>query len=36
MVHDAFGIEAIFHVGGGIILGGTLLVVMRFWSSWHP
>jgi MFS family permease len=36
MVHDAFGIEAIFHVGGGIILGGTLLVVMRFWSSWRP
>ncbi len=30
MVHDAFGIEAIFHVGGAIILGGTLLVVMRF------
>jgi predicted MFS family arabinose efflux permease len=30
MVHDAFGIQAIFHVGGGIILGGTLLVVLRF------
>ena len=36
MVHDAFGIEAIFYVGGAIILGGTLLVVMRFWSSWRP
>ena len=36
MVHDAFGIEAIFYVGGGIILGGTLLVVMRFWSPWRP
>ena len=30
MVHDAFGIEAIFYVGGAIILGGSLLVVMRF------
>lgn len=36
MVHDAFGIEAIFYVGGAIILGGTLLVVMRFWSPWRP
>jgi len=27
LVHDAFGIEAIFYVGGAIILGGTLLVV---------
>jgi MFS family permease len=36
MVHDAFGIEAIFYVGGAIILGGTLLVVMRFLSPWRP
>lgn len=36
MVHDAFGIAAIFYVGGAIILGGTLLVVMRFWSPWRP
>lgn len=28
MVHDALGIEAIFYVGGSIILGGTLLVVV--------
>jgi MFS transporter, DHA1 family, multidrug resistance protein len=28
MVHDALGIEAIFYVGGSIILGGTFLVVV--------
>ena len=36
MVLDAFGIAAIFYVGGAIILGGTVLVVMRFWSPWQP
>jgi MFS family permease len=28
LVHDVLGIEAIFYVGGSIILGGTLLVVV--------
>jgi len=36
MVHDAFGIKAIFYVGGAIILGGTLLVVIRFWAPRRP
>ena len=31
MVHDAYGVETIFHAGGAIILGGALLVVARLW-----